>query len=278
MKDLLDAEAVKERLQRLFQSIPEVEKNDRSLLFGVVRKERQRRRHSIRSRTHSAFEGAGYCAFRIKSVAQRGAVNVEASIWIASCLLAILGLVKAVYSEQPFLWLAVWPAPVVLASTIFIFFRQGFRFQNGGAGPRPATEILDRSLSRHYLSVAGCSPDNAWSKAARRIRGDSYRFNEGGDREKPGAEEGDDVILVYYGPAKRSCRNLPAPHPAPPDQPAYMAASARAQRQQHRHVARPAPDRIRLERLSPPPFRDSWQGVRREPDGLSPAARSATFI
>ncbi len=59
--------------------------------------------------------------------------------------------------------------------------------------------------------MAGCSPDNAWSKAARRIRGDSYRFNEGGDREKPGAEEGDDVILVYYGPAKRSCRNLPAP-------------------------------------------------------------------
>ena len=93
-------------------------------------------------------------------------------------------------------------------------------------------------------------------------------FLVAGDREKSGAEEGDDVILVYYGPAKRSCRNLPAPHPAPPDQPAYMAASARAQRQQHRHVARPAPDRIRLERLSPPPFRDSWQGVWREPDGL----------
>ena len=31
--------------------------------------------------------------------------------------------------------------------------------------------------------------------------------------------------------------------------PPYMAASAGAQRQQHRHVARPAPDRIRLERL-----------------------------
>jgi hypothetical protein len=64
-------------------------------------------------------------------VAQRGAVSVEASIWIASYLLAILGLVKAVYSEQPLLWLAVWPAPVALASTIFIFFRQGFHFQNG---------------------------------------------------------------------------------------------------------------------------------------------------
>ena len=52
---------------------------------------------------------------------QRGAVSVEASIWIASYLLAILGLVKAAYSEQPLLWLAVWPAPVALASTIFIF-------------------------------------------------------------------------------------------------------------------------------------------------------------
>jgi Plasmid pRiA4b ORF-3-like protein len=74
------------------------------------------------------------------------------------------------------------------------------------------------------------------------------------------------VILVYYGPAKRFCRNLPAPHPAPPHEPAYLAASVRAQRQQHRHVARLAPDRIRLERLSPPPFCDSWQGVRHEPD------------
>jgi len=64
-------------------------------------------------------------------VAQRGAVSVEATILIASYLLAILGLVKAVYSEQPLLWLAVWPAPVALASTIFIFFRQGFHFRNG---------------------------------------------------------------------------------------------------------------------------------------------------
>jgi hypothetical protein len=64
-------------------------------------------------------------------VAQRGAVSVEACIWIASYLLAILGLVKAAYSEQPLFWLAVWPAPVAVASTIFIFFRQGFHFQNG---------------------------------------------------------------------------------------------------------------------------------------------------
>src|SRR5260370_6465067 len=43
---------------------------------------------------------------------------------------------------------------------------------------------------------------------------------------------------------------------------------ARAQRQQHRHAARATPDRIRLERLSPPSFRDSRQGVWSEPDRL----------
>ena len=64
-------------------------------------------------------------------MAQRGAVSVEATILIASYLLAILGLVKAVYSEQPLLWLAVWPAPIVLVSTIFFFFREGFHFRNG---------------------------------------------------------------------------------------------------------------------------------------------------
>ena len=124
---MLEAEGAKDRLQRLFQSTPEVRKNDQSLPLAVVRKERQRRRCSVRSRTLSPFEGSGYCAVRIRSVAQRGAVNLEAGIWIASYLLAILGLVKAAYSEQPLLWLA----PVALASTIFIFFRQGFHFQNG---------------------------------------------------------------------------------------------------------------------------------------------------
>jgi hypothetical protein len=106
-----------------------VKKNDQSLPLAVVRKEKQRR--SVRSGTLSPFEGSGDCAVRVRSVAQRGAVSVEATILIASYLLAILGLVKAVYSEQPLLWLAVWPAPVALASTIFIFFRQGFHFRNG---------------------------------------------------------------------------------------------------------------------------------------------------
>jgi len=37
-----------------------------------------------------------------------GAVNVEASIWVAGSLMAILGVIKAAYSEQSLLWLAVW--------------------------------------------------------------------------------------------------------------------------------------------------------------------------
>ena len=128
---ILEAERVKERLQRPFRSTPELKENDQSLLLAVVRKERQRRRGSVRSRTLSPFEDWGYCGVGLRSVAQRGTVNVQASIWTASFLLAILGLIKAAYSEQPLFWLAVWPAPVALACVIFIFLRQGFHFQNG---------------------------------------------------------------------------------------------------------------------------------------------------
>ena len=128
---ILEAEGVKERLQRPFRSTPELKENDQSLLLAVVRKERQRRRRSVRSRTLSPFEEWGYCALGLGSVAQRGAVNIQASIWIASYLLAILGLIKAAYSEQPLFWLAVWTAPVALACMIFIFLRPGFHFQNG---------------------------------------------------------------------------------------------------------------------------------------------------
>lgn len=66
-----------------------------------------------------------------KGNGQRGKASLETGIWIASYVLAVLGLVNAAYSEQPVLWLAIWPAPIVLASTIFIFFRQGFHFRNG---------------------------------------------------------------------------------------------------------------------------------------------------
>jgi hypothetical protein len=65
----------------------------------------------------------------IGSLAQPGAMSV--GIWIGSGVLAILGLVQAVHSAQPLLWLAIWPAPVTLLSTIFIFSSQGFHFRNG---------------------------------------------------------------------------------------------------------------------------------------------------
>jgi hypothetical protein len=62
---------------------------------------------------------------------QRSGIRVDTVVWIASCLLTVLGLAKAAASEQPVLWVALWPAPVVLASTVFTFLRQGFHFQEG---------------------------------------------------------------------------------------------------------------------------------------------------
>jgi hypothetical protein len=108
---ILESNGAKERLRRLFQSAPE-------------------RTRSVRLRTSSPSQAHGYCAGS-GLAAQRGSLCIEASIWIASYLLANLGLVKAAYSEQPLLWIAIWPAPIAVASTIFIFFRQGFHFRNG---------------------------------------------------------------------------------------------------------------------------------------------------
>jgi len=66
-----------------------------------------------------------------RTMAQRSGIRVDAVVWIASCLLTVLGLAKAAASEQPVLWVALWPAPVVLASTVFTFLRQGFHFKDG---------------------------------------------------------------------------------------------------------------------------------------------------
>jgi hypothetical protein len=104
---ILQAEDRKKRLLRLLRSTPEPVKNGQSPPLALVRRQRQ------------------------SLATLRGGVRIEASIWIASYVLAVLGLVNAAYSEQPLLWLAVWPAPIVLASTIFIFLRQGFHFRNG---------------------------------------------------------------------------------------------------------------------------------------------------
>lgn len=128
---ILEAEGAKKRLQRLFQSGPELEKNDQAPRLAFVWKQRQRGGRSVRPRAFFPSEALGNCAVRVRLGAQSGSASIEASVWVASYLLAILGLVKAACSEQPLLWLAIWPAPIVLACTIFIFFRQGFHFRNG---------------------------------------------------------------------------------------------------------------------------------------------------
>jgi hypothetical protein len=58
-------------------------------------------------------------------------MSVVVGIWIGSGVLAILGLMQAVHSAQHLLWLAIWPAPVTLLSTIFVFLSQGYYFRNG---------------------------------------------------------------------------------------------------------------------------------------------------
>jgi hypothetical protein len=126
---ILEADRAKERLRSFFQSPPEVEKNDHSLRLAPVWK--QRRRTPVGSRTHSRCGAVHYCGARASWAAQYGGVSIETSIWFVSYLLAILGLIKAAYSEQPLLWLAVWPAPIVLVCTVFVFFREGFHFRNG---------------------------------------------------------------------------------------------------------------------------------------------------
>ncbi|HYZ75397.1 MAG TPA: hypothetical protein VE641_20120 [Chthoniobacterales bacterium] len=73
----------------------------------------------------------GFVGAEFRMMVQRRIVRIDAVVWIASCLLTVLGLAKAAASEQPVLWVALWPAPVVLASTVFTFLRQGFHFQDG---------------------------------------------------------------------------------------------------------------------------------------------------
>ncbi|MBV8813433.1 MAG: hypothetical protein JO271_03005 [Verrucomicrobia bacterium] len=55
----------------------------------------------------------------------------ESCIWAGSCVSALFGVLTAAQSEQPLFWLLVWPVPLALACTIFIFIRQGFHFHNG---------------------------------------------------------------------------------------------------------------------------------------------------
>jgi cytosine/uracil/thiamine/allantoin permease len=56
---------------------------------------------------------------------------MEISVWIISLLISVMGVAEAAHSGQHLFWLIVWPLPVALASTAFIFIRRGFHFQNG---------------------------------------------------------------------------------------------------------------------------------------------------
>jgi hypothetical protein len=82
---------------------------------------------------HAVFHLSETASSRPKSQtkpASGGAASFELIVWIAGCLVIVLGLLHAAQSEQPLLWLAVWPAPVALACTIFTFIRQGFHFED----------------------------------------------------------------------------------------------------------------------------------------------------
>lgn len=77
------------------------------------------------------LERTGSVSAGFRPIVQRSSLRIDAVVWIASCLLTVLGLAKAAASEQPVLWVALWPAPVVIASTAFTFLRQGFHFKDG---------------------------------------------------------------------------------------------------------------------------------------------------
>ena len=97
---IVELESAKERLRKWLESVPERNAN-------------------------------GGCAGRTRRLTQSGAVSLESIVRAVSCLLIILGLIQAGQSEQPLFWLAIWPFPVALACTIFIFIRQGVHFESG---------------------------------------------------------------------------------------------------------------------------------------------------
>ena len=66
-----------------------------------------------------------------RQLAPRRAASWEYVVWTLSCFIAVLGLVKAACGDHHLFWLLVWPVPVTIACTIFIFVRQGFHFKDG---------------------------------------------------------------------------------------------------------------------------------------------------
>jgi hypothetical protein len=79
-------------------------------------------------------EGRIYNAFESdpeNDVGRPSLVVGEASIWVVSLALVILGFAKAAYSSESMVWLTVWPTPLVLISTLTAFLRQGCHYRNG---------------------------------------------------------------------------------------------------------------------------------------------------
>jgi len=114
----------------------------------------------MQSSTLSPIKHSAGRAVGIRSLAQRGAMSVEVGIWLGCGLLAILGLVRAVHSTQPFLWLAVWPAPVTIVSTIFIFLDQGFHFRNG-------VLVLGRRTPKRHAAAHARQPNRNGASSTR---------------------------------------------------------------------------------------------------------------
>jgi|ERR1700757_3283789 hypothetical protein len=97
---IIELESAKERLRKWVESVPE-------------------------------RNADGGCAGRTRSLTQSGFASLESIVWVVSCLLVILGSIQAGQSGQPLFWLAIWPFPVALACTIFIFIREGIHFESG---------------------------------------------------------------------------------------------------------------------------------------------------
>jgi len=82
-------------------------------------------------RLRPAFESGPEWKRNRRQLPQRSPANREWVIWTVSCLIAVLGLAKAGCDGHHVFWLMVWPIPVTIACTIFIFVRQGFHFKDG---------------------------------------------------------------------------------------------------------------------------------------------------
>jgi hypothetical protein len=127
---MLDTEGAKNRLSGLFRTGWELD--HQSQLGSPASQQKLNRLLQLRlGRLAPSPAASGWCVRKHPLAAQWGSVTVETTVWIVSFLFAVLGLMRAAYSENPLVWLAVWPTPLALASTVFTFFRQGFHYRHG---------------------------------------------------------------------------------------------------------------------------------------------------